>query len=59
MFFGPERSNQTHELKTDPEVLLAQRGRRGAKLSYTGNLLVEHGAAGRKLTWALVGTPHA
>jgi transposase len=43
-FHGEERSNETHESKTDPESKLARKGPgKEAKLSYCGNLLVENG----------------
>jgi IS5 family transposase len=43
-FHGEERSNDTHESKTDAEAKLARKGRgKEAKLSYSGNLLVENG----------------
>ncbi|HVB56639.1 MAG TPA: hypothetical protein VNE63_09450 [Candidatus Acidoferrales bacterium] len=39
-----KRSLQTHESKSDPEALLARKGAdKEAKLSYSGNLLVENG----------------
>ena len=42
-FRGEKRSNETHESKTDPDALLARKGKgKEAKLSYTGNLLVEN-----------------
>jgi transposase len=42
-FHGEKRSNQTHESKTDPEAQLARKGKgKEAKLSYTGNLLIEN-----------------
>src|SRR5229473_403721 len=42
-FRGEKRSNQTHESKTDPDALLARKGAgKEAKLSYSGNLLVEN-----------------
>src|ERR1051326_1964420 len=42
-FRGEKRSNDTHESKTDPEARLARRGEgKEAKLSYSGNLLVEN-----------------
>ncbi len=42
-FHGEKRSNQTHESKSDPEAQLARKGRgKEAKLSYSGNLLVEN-----------------
>jgi transposase len=42
-FHGQKRSNATHESKTDPEAQLARKGAgKEAKLSYSGNLLVEN-----------------
>src|SRR5471030_1593497 len=42
-FHGQARSNETHESKTDPDSLLARKGKgKEAKLSYNGNLLVEN-----------------
>ena len=42
-FHGEKRSNETHESKTDPDALLARKGKgKEAKLSYSGNLLVEN-----------------
>jgi transposase len=42
-FHGQKRSNQTHESKSDPEAQLARKGAgKEAKLSYSGNLLVEN-----------------
>lgn len=42
-FHGEKRSNQTHESKTDPEAKMARKGDgKEAKLSYSGNLLVEN-----------------
>src|SRR6185295_5303297 len=42
-FRGAKRSNDTHESKTDPEARLARKGEgKEAKLSYSGNLLVEN-----------------
>lgn len=42
-FHGQKRSNQTHESKTDPDAKLARKGAgKEAKLSYSGNLLVEN-----------------
>jgi transposase len=42
-FHGEKRSNQTHESKSDPEAQLARKGAgKEAKLSYSGNLLVEN-----------------
>ena len=43
-FHGEERRNDTHESTTDPEAKLARKGAgKEAKLSYSGNLLVENG----------------
>jgi transposase len=42
-FHGEKRSNRTHESKTDPEAKLARKSDgKEAKLSYSGNLLVEN-----------------
>src|SRR5271170_7299984 len=42
-FHGERRSNQTHSSKTDPDAQLARKGPgEEAKLSYSGNLLVEN-----------------
>lgn len=42
-FHGERRSNQTHESTTDPDALLARKGKgKEAKLSYNGNLLTEN-----------------
>jgi transposase len=42
-FHGQKRSNDTHESTTDPESQLARKGGgKGAKLSYSGHLLVEN-----------------
>jgi transposase len=42
-FHGQKRSNETHESKSDPDALLARKGKgKEAKLSYDGNLLVEN-----------------
>ena len=42
-FHGQKRSNETHESKTDPDALLARKGKgKEAKLSYNGNLLIEN-----------------
>lgn len=42
-FRGQRRSNQTHASRTDPDALLARKGRgKESKLSYSGNLLVEN-----------------
>ena len=40
---GEKRTNETHESKSDPEVQVARKGAdKEAKLSYSGNLLVEN-----------------
>jgi transposase len=47
-FHGEQRSNQTHQSTTDPEALLARKGKgKESKLSYTGHVLMEnrHGLA--------------
>jgi transposase len=42
-FHGEKRSNQTHESRTDGDAKLARKGAgKEAKLSYSGNLLVEN-----------------
>jgi hypothetical protein len=42
-FHGEKRSNATHESRPDPEARLARKGAgKEAKLSYSGNLLVEN-----------------
>jgi len=42
-FHGEKRSNQTHESTTDPDAKLARKTKgKEAKLSYSGNLLVEN-----------------
>ena len=42
-FHGQRRSNETHASKTDPDAKLARKGPgKEAKLSYSGNLLVEN-----------------
>src|SRR5579863_7586064 len=58
-FRGERRSNQTHESKTDPEAKLARKGHgKEAKLSYSGNLLVENrnGLIVNAMAWAATGT---
>ena len=58
-FHGEKRSNQTHESKSDPEALLARKGEgKEAKLSYSGNLLVENrnGLIVSSLVWEATGT---
>jgi transposase len=41
-FHGQKLSNQTHESKTDPDALLARKGKGKSKLSYNGSLLVDN-----------------
>jgi transposase len=58
-FHGEKRSNQTHESKTDPEAKLARKGAgKEAKLSYSGNLLVENrnGLIVDAMAWEANGT---
>jgi transposase len=58
-FHGEKRSNETHESKSDPEALLARKGAgKEAKLSYSGNLLVENrnGLIVSSLVWEATGT---
>jgi transposase len=58
-FHGEKRSNQTHESKTDAEAMLARKGEgKEAKLSYSGNLLVENrnGLIVDALAWEANGT---
>ncbi len=58
-FHGEERSNQTHESKTDSDALLARKSKgKEAKLSYSGNLLVENrnGLIVSSLVWEATGT---
>jgi transposase len=58
-FRGEKRSNQTHESKTDPDALLARKGAgKEAKLSYSGNLLVENrnGLIVSSTVWEATGT---
>ena len=58
-FHGEKRSNQTHESKTDAEAKLARKGAgKEAKLSYSGNLLVEnrHGLIVNAMAWEANGT---
>jgi transposase len=58
-FHSEERSNQTHESKTDPDAHLARKGPgKEAKLSYSGNLLVENrnGLIVSSLVWEATGT---
>ena len=58
-FHGEKRSNQTHESKSDPEAQLARKGKgKEAKLSYSGNLLVENrnGLIVSSTVWEATGT---
>src|ERR1017187_2499220 len=42
-FHGQKRSNERHESKTDPDALLARKGKgKEARLSYNGDLLIEN-----------------
>src|SRR4030095_12729480 len=58
-FHGEKRSNQSHESKSDPDALLARKSKgKEAKLSYSGNLLVEnrHGLIVDSRVWARTST---
>jgi transposase len=58
-FRGQQRSNETHESKTDPEARLARKSDgKESKLSYSGNLLVENrnGLIVDALAWEATGT---
>jgi len=58
-FRGEKRSNQTHESKSDPDAQLARKGLgKEAKLSYSGNLLVENrnGLIVDSRVWEATGT---
>jgi transposase len=58
-FRGEKRCNRTHASKTDPEALLARKGEgKEAKLSYSGNLLVENrnGLIVNAMVWEASGT---
>jgi IS4 transposase len=58
-FHGEKRSNQTHESKTDAEAKLARKGEgKEAKLSYSGNLLIENrnGLIVDAMAWEANGT---
>ena len=58
-FHGEKRSNETHESKSDPDALVARNGAgKEAKLSYSGNLLVENrnGLIVSSLVWEATGT---
>ncbi|MGB2666953.1 MAG: IS5 family transposase, partial [Candidatus Acidiferrum sp.] len=55
---GEKRSNETHESKSDPEAQMARKGAgKEAKLSYSGNLLVENrnGLIVASLVWEATG----
>jgi transposase len=56
---GEKRSNETHESKSDPEAQMARKGAgKEAKLSYSGNLLVENrnGLIVGSRVWEATGT---
>lgn len=58
-FRGQRRSNETHESKTDADAKLARKGHgKEAKLSYSGNLLVENrnGLIVDAMAWEASGT---
>jgi len=58
-FHGEKRSNRTHASKTDPEAKMARKGEgKEAKLSYSGNLLVENrnGLIVNAMAWEANGT---
>ena len=58
-FHGERRSNQRHQSKTDSEAMLARKGAgKEAKLSYSGNLLVENrnGLIVNAMVWEATGT---
>lgn len=58
-FRGHRRSNETHESKTDADARLARKGEgKEAKLSYSGNLLVEkrNGLIVDAMAWEASGT---
>jgi transposase len=58
-FHGEERSNRTHESKSDPDALLMRKSAgKEAKLSYCGNLLIENrnGLIVSGLVWEATGT---
>jgi transposase len=58
-FHGEQRSNDTHASTTDPEAKLARKGEgKEAKLSYSGNLLVENrnGLIVNAMVWEANGT---
>src|SRR5260221_6537429 len=56
---GEKRSNETHQSKSDPEAQMARKGAgKEAKLSYSGNLLVENrnGLIVDSRVWEATGT---
>ncbi len=58
-FHGEKRCNQTHASTTDPEAQMARKGQgKEAKLSYSGNLLVENrnGLIVNARVWEATGT---
>ena len=58
-FHGEKRCNRTHASKTDPEAQMARKGEgKEAKLSYSGNLLVENrnGLIVNAMAWEANGT---
>jgi transposase len=58
-FRGAQRSNETHGSRSDPDALLARKGPgKEAKLSYSGNLLVENrnGLIVDSRVWEATGT---
>jgi len=58
-FHGEKRSNRTHASITDPEAKMARKGEgKEAKLSYSGNLLVENrnGLIVNAMVWEANGT---
>ena len=58
-FHGEKRSNKTHASKTDPDARLARKSDgKEAKLSYSGNLLVENrnGLIVNAMAWEATGT---
>ena len=58
-FHGESRRNDTHQSTTDPDAMLARKGRgREAKLSYAGHVLLDnrHGLVANVCTTAATGT---
>jgi transposase len=58
-FHGEKRSNETHASTTDPEALLARKGKgKEAKLSYSGHVLMENrnGLVVNAEVWLATGT---